>query len=78
MHNHLAHIQEATETTVAETKKTNEILQASSRQTNDIAIKLTDHVEKSTLVWDGIVRTLVVLEDRTKNSRKTPRTPRRR
>lgn len=61
--NHLSHIQKATETTVAETKITNELL--------------IQHTEKEMSVWAGVVNTLAVLEDRTRRSRTPSRTRRK-
>lgn len=79
--NHLAHIQDATETTVAETKKTNDLLASQALQqvtvakhVDEVKTALSDHTDKEMQVWNGVVNTLAVLEDRT---RRTPR-PRRR
>lgn len=81
LHNHLAHIQDATALTVTETQKTNTLLAAASLKDIETAAAVVHvkdtleiHHEKETQVWSGILNTLTVLEDRT---RRTPR-PRRR
>lgn len=83
--NHLAHIQVATETTVAETKKTNALLDKAAQsdlvvaeRVQSVAQSLNSHTEKQMEVWTGVVKTLSVLEDRTRRSSRTPRTPRKR
>lgn len=88
--NHLFHIQEATTNTVTETKATNELLKASALRDLDIARHVTEvkeslqanekmtrgHEDKEMMVWQGVVNTLTVLEDRSRI--KTPRRARRR
>lgn len=89
--NHLSHIQSATTDTVTETKATNELLKASAIKDTDIARHVSEvkdtlaasdkltraHEDKEMMVWQGVVNTLTVLEDRTRM--KTPRrSPRRR
>lgn len=78
LNNHLRHIQDATTETVSETKKTNELLASATLRDIDTANKvhevkttLIDHHEKQQQVWNGILNTLTVLEDRTR--RRTPR-----
>ena len=84
LNNHLSHIQDATMTTVVETKKTNDLLTAAAIKSTFVAEKVEDvrdtltlHHEKETQVWSGILNTLSVLEDRTRVERKTPRARRR-
>lgn len=81
LNNHLSHIQTATETTVTETKKTNELLTARHAEAAIVVAKMeafqkdqTEHNDRSMQVWQGVASTLAILEDRT---RRTPR-PRRR
>lgn len=81
--NHLTHIQAATESTVLETKKTNVLLEtaavkqdATSKEVTESKNLLKDNAEKQLQVWQGVVKTLAVLEDRTRRS--SPRTPRKR
>jgi hypothetical protein len=83
LNNHLSHIQSATEKTVAETQKTNDLLAKAAQsdirvaeKVADVAVKLDEHTDKQMLVWQGVVKTLAVLEDRTRS--RTPRTPRKR
>lgn len=73
LNNHLAHVQDATEQTVLETKKTNDLLQSSAlkdtetqRYVLDVKMSLAEHNEKELQVWGGIVNTLAILEDRTR------------
>jgi len=84
LNNHLAHIQAATTETVAETKNTNKLLAAAALKDIEVANKvmevkdtLLDHHDKEQQVWGGILKTLAVLEDRTRSSRK-PSTRRKR
>ena len=67
--NHLKHIQKATEETVAETKKTNVLLGTAAMNIADVKLSLADHVAKAGQVWDGVTKTLTVLEDRTRRPR---------
>ena len=68
LNNHLHSIQDATIATVAETKRTNDILAKSVDKTNYIAAAVDDHTEKETQVWSGILQTLAILEDRSRKS----------
>jgi len=82
--NHLSHIQTATETTVQETRETNKLLTVAAQRDLDVATKvvevkdtLQEHHEKQQVVWNGILNTLTVLEDRTRRSVRKTRSPRR-
>jgi hypothetical protein len=84
LNNHLSHIQLATEKTVSETEKTNALLLKSAQhdatvadKVSSVATKLEEHSDRELQVWNSVVKTLAVLEDRTRSSR-TPRTPRKR
>lgn len=84
LNNHLNHIQEATLQTVEETKTTNRLLAAAALRDVEVATRVTevkdtllDHHDKEQQVWGGILKTLAVLEDRTRSSRK-PSTRRKR
>jgi len=68
MTNHLSHIQAATVETVAETKKTNSLLEDHTEKLVMVQNTMRDHNEKEMQVWTGIVNTLAVLEDRTRRS----------
>jgi hypothetical protein len=61
--NHLTHIQDATMKTVEETQRTNDLI--------------SQHNEKEMAVWQGVVNTLAVLEDRTRSRSRTPRRKRK-
>lgn len=83
--NHLSHIQAATASTVAETKATNALLEAAASRDMEVArhvaevksaldlheVKIQAHEDKEMVVWQGVVNTLTVLEDRSRG--KTPR-----
>lgn len=83
--NHLSHIQTATMSTVTETKTTNDLLKAAALKGVEVATHVADvkkaladsdgkqraHEEKEMMVWQGVVNTLTVLEDRSRM--KTPR-----
>lgn len=78
LNNHLTHIQEATATTVVETKKTNTLLETASLKDSAVAQRVEDvrntlvtHQEKEIQVWAGILKTLAILEDRTSPARKS-------
>jgi hypothetical protein len=72
--NHLHTIQTATSETVAETKRTNELLSDSTKQTVKVAehvvqmaASVAAHQEKEMRVWDSVTKTMAVLEDRTRS-----------
>jgi hypothetical protein len=81
LNNHLSHIESATVNTHTETQKTNALLVASAAQDVQVAAKVAEvktvveeHQKKEELVWQGIVNTLVILEDRTRQTiRHSPR-----
>lgn len=64
--NHLAHIEVATTSTHEETKNTNVLLAKQSDM-------ILDHQSKNLEVWQGVVGTLKVLEDRTRVRKATPK-----
>lgn len=80
LNNHLTHIEAATTLTHTETVKTNTLLASQALQAGTVAkhveevkTTLNDHTDKEMQVWQGVVNTLAILEDR---SSRTPRTPR--
>jgi hypothetical protein len=72
LNNHLHSIQVATQSTEVETKKTNSILVNNTDKLDVLAANLSSHQEKEAIVWQGVVNTLTILEDRTRSSR-TPK-----
>jgi hypothetical protein len=70
--NHLHGIETATTSTEVETKKTNALLTGQTGKLDMIQATLSEQHEKQLHVWHGVVKTLAILEDRTKASR-TPR-----
>jgi len=68
LNNHLHSIQEATVSTVIETKKTNTLLEDHSGKLLMLQNTTRDHNEKEMQVWTGVVNTLAVLEDRTRRT----------
>jgi hypothetical protein len=62
--NHLVHIEEATKSTEVETKTTNKLLTDVYGQNMMVLNTINQHQEKQMLVWDGVVKTLAILEDR--------------
>lgn len=80
LNNHLTHIQDATLQTVTETQTTNRLLTAAalkdievSNRVNEVKETLVIHHDKEQRVWGGILKTLAVLEDRTRNSKPSSR-----
>lgn len=71
LNNHLHSIQEATQSTEIETKKTNSLLADNTGKLEMLQSTVSAHQEKEVQVWQGVVNTLAVLEDRT--SRHTPK-----
>lgn len=71
--NHLSHIETATASTEQETKETNKILKEVSGQNVALYNTVTDHQEKSLRVWDSVTKTLAILEDRTRVTRRPRR-----
>jgi hypothetical protein len=71
LNNHLHSIQSATMSTEVETKKTNSLLGDNTGKLNMLQNTVHDHQEKELRVWEGVVNTLSILEDRT--SRGTPK-----
>jgi len=65
MNNHLHSIQESTKSTEIETKRTNDLLVKSASDMVMLQNTIAEHAEKSAQVWNGILNTLAVLEDRT-------------
>ena len=68
--NHLHHIEKATIETVEETKKTNGLLKESSGKLDMVQNTLSTHHDKQLQVWQGVVGTLSVLEDRTRPTKR--------
>lgn len=68
--NHLHHIEAATIATVEETKKTNGLLKDSAGKLDMVQNTMSNHHDKQLQVWQGVVGTLSVLEDRTRSKRK--------
>lgn len=69
--NHLAHIEVSTTNTVAETQKTNKLLENQVVKADAVAQALNSHSEKEMQVWETVSKTLTVLEERTsRTSRK--------
>lgn len=73
LNNHLHGIEQATVSTVTETKETNVLLRDSSGKLDMIQNTLADHQAKNLQVWQGVVNSLSVLEDRTRGKSSTPR-----
>jgi hypothetical protein len=73
LNNHLHGIEQATASTVTETKETNVLLRDSSGKLDMIQNTLADHQTKNLQVWQGVVESLVVLKERTRASRRTPK-----
>jgi hypothetical protein len=71
--NHLSHIEEATVSNAKEAKETNVILNTQSGKLDMVQNTLADNQTKNLLIWDGVVRTLALLEDRTREVHKTPK-----
>jgi hypothetical protein len=66
LNNHLHSIQTATQSTEVETKKTNSLLEDNTGKLNLLQSTVRDHNEKQLVIFQGIVNTLAVLEDRTR------------
>ena len=64
LNNHLAGIETATKSTEVETKTTNKLLTDVYGQNTMVLNTINQHQEKQMLVWDGVVKTLAILEDR--------------
>lgn len=84
LNNHLTHIEAATGATHTETIKTNTLLASAALADMDVARKVADtrvaldtYNEKHEKVWQGVLNTLTVLEDRTARTSRTPRSPRK-
>lgn len=73
LNNHLSGIEKATTSTEVETKKTNELLSGQSGKLDMVQNTLADHQAKNLEVWQGVMESLIVLKERTRASRKTPR-----
>ena len=66
LNNHLHSIQVATQSTETETKKTNSLLEDNTGKLVMLQNTVHDHNEKQLVIFQGIVNTLTVLEDRTR------------
>jgi hypothetical protein len=74
--NHLSHIEQATVSTKEETVRTNQILADSGKHYETVVNKLDTafetinaHQERQMAVWDGVTKTLAILEDRSNRPR---------
>ncbi len=83
LNNHLAHIQASMSEVVIETKLTNDLLRTADRRDLDSVIRVGEvkqalilNQDKQQVVWDGVLKSLTLLEDRTRPSSR-PRTRRR-
>jgi hypothetical protein len=72
LNNHLSGIETATTSTEVETKKTNALLTGQSGKLDMVQATLSEQHDKQLQVWDGVVKTLAIIEDRTRAVR-TPR-----
>jgi hypothetical protein len=70
LNNHLHSIQTATQSTEVETKKTNSLLEYNTGKLEMLQGTVHDHNEKQLVIFQGIVNTLAVLEDRTRSTPK--------
>lgn len=73
LNNHLHSIQAATQSTEIETKKTNGLLTDSAGKLDMLQNTTHDHNEKQMVIWQGVVNTLSVLEDRTRSRSGSPK-----
>ena len=74
--NHLSHIEQAATSTKEETIRTNQILADSGKHYETVVTKLDKafetinlHQERQMQVWDGVTKTLAILEDRSARPR---------
>jgi len=65
LQNHLSHIEEATVSTVKETKQTNSLLKDSMGKTDMLQATVADHYDKNMIVWQSVLESLTVLKERT-------------
>ncbi len=68
--NHLAHIETATVSNAEEAKQTNVLLKDHSGKLEMVQDTLSAQHDKQLQVWDGVVKTLAIIEDRTRTARK--------
>jgi hypothetical protein len=73
LNNHLHSIQAATQSTETETKKTNSLLEDNTGKLDMLQGTVHDHQEKQLVIFQGIVNTLSVLEDRTRSRSGSPK-----
>ena len=71
LNNHLHGIEQATVSTVTETKETNVLLRDSSGKLDMIQNTLADHQEKNLQVWQGVVESLTILKERSHPARRS-------
>jgi hypothetical protein len=76
LNNHLSHLEAAATATKEETIKTNDILKQSGNHFETVVNKLdtvfetiNTHQERQMQVWDGVTKTLTILEDRSGRAR---------
>jgi hypothetical protein len=70
LNNHLHGIEQATVSTVTETKETNVLLRDSSGKLDMIQNTLADHQAKNLQVWQGVVESLTILKERSHPARR--------
>jgi hypothetical protein len=74
--NHLSHIEAATTATVTETQRSNVLLEGHAEKLEMVQNTLVDHQTKNLQVWQGVLESLTILKERTRNPRKVT-TPKR-
>lgn len=75
LNNHLHGIEQATASTVTETKQTNILLKDQSGKLEMVQNTLSAQHDKQLQVWAGVTEALIVLKERTRSPRKS--TPKR-
>ena len=76
LNNHLHGIEQATASTVTETKQTNILLKDQSGKLEMVQNTLSAQHDKQLQVWAGVTEALIVLKERTRSPRKST-TPKR-
>jgi hypothetical protein len=71
--NHLAHIETATVSNAEEAKQTNVLLKDHSGKLEMVQATLSDNHAKQLRVWSGVVKTLALIEDRTRTPKRKVR-----
>ena len=73
LNNHLAGIEAATQSTETETKKTNELLRDHAGKLDMVQTTLSEHHEHQLKAWKGITESLILLKERTRTRKTTPK-----